>query len=91
MKIITIFLTFFIISSTSYSQDLEINEDEIVLYNPITWGTMVYVKASDTTKKNLLERLAAYEGGKDYICNKKYDDFENWYCEKTPELVFSKP
>ncbi len=87
MKLRLIIFAMFLFSSNSVAQDSSELEG-LVMYNPIVWGTIVYIEASGSTKKQLLKIFRVEISKPSHHCSTEYDDYENWYCDKEPELVF---
>lgn len=86
LKLVSFLLCFY---SGNLIAQMETEMEKLVMINPITWGTIVYIEASKSTNIKLLKKFRAEISKPSHRCNSKYDDFENWYCEKEPELVFS--
>ena len=85
LKLVTFLLCLF--SGNSIAQ-IEAELEDLVMISPIVWGNVVYIEASSSTNRQLLEKFRAEISKSSHHCNSKYDDYENWYCDKEPELVF---
>lgn len=75
------------ISTLSVAQEPS-KKEGVVLINPITWGTMVYKRAKNSTMNTLIKEFAAVKKQPFHLCNSNYDRYEHWYCDSKPDIAF---
>ena len=75
------------ISTLSVAQESS-NKEEALLINPITWGTMVYKRAKNSTMNTLLMEFAVAKKQPFHLCNLDHDRYEHWYCDSKPDIAF---
>ena len=84
-KYLLFFITF--LCNVSMAQQ-NITDNSVIIINPVRWGTVVYVKAEKKVKEKLLKEFKLLDENSFESCYLDYDDYENWYCSKNPEMVF---
>ena len=66
----------------------EVPDGVVIMINPVRWGTIVYVKSEELTKRKLLNEFKVLNREVFDGCHLENGNYESWYCNKEPAMVF---
>ena len=60
----------------------EVPDGVVIMINPVRWGTIVYVKSEELTKRKLLNEFKVLNREVFDGCHLENGNYESWYCNK---------
>jgi len=82
------FFTIIVLSQLSYAQDIIYEDIALPNYIPQEIVVVVYKQATPLVKRQLLSEFKTSNANLLNKCSEEFDNYENWYCEFNPKLVF---